>query len=149
MKLFASIALFSMAVAKKETQIMYDTFDEYNALQPKANTYSEYNPFEGMTMKEDSNGGMVMSDTGGRSVLHKMCGNSPIPVVVCNGCASGYPRYTKPCNEPDDGNHDKFKCGVRCGEGFKASIKKMKCIGGRWKKLPANGKIRCLKKRRP
>ena len=52
-----------------------------------------------------------------------MCGSSPIPVIVCNGCEKGYPRYSKPCNEPDDGNHEKFKCGVRCGKGHKVCLK--------------------------
>lgn len=151
MKLFASFTLFSMVVAKKETIIVEDDYADYpesdDFLGAKKG-YEIYNPFEGMETSISSNGDMVLSDTGGRSIIHKMCGNSPIPVIVCNGCNSGFPRYTKPCNEPTDNNSDKFKCGVRCGDGYKASIKKMKCIGGRWKKLPANGKIRCLKKRK-
>lgn len=152
--------LFSVAVAgKKETIYVDDVYDEYgydSVYDPgvdgrgkgKGSDYEMYDPHEGNQPKPDGNGGFLLSDSGGMGSLHKMCGNSPIPVIVCNGCSAGYPRYSKPCNEPENGNSEKFKCGVRCGEGYKASIKKMKCIGGRWKKLPANGKIRCLKKKK-
>ena len=40
-----------------------------------------FDPFEGTVQGTDDNGNMVFQDAGGNPVKHKMCGNSPIPVI--------------------------------------------------------------------
>merc|ERR1711935_1033075 len=89
----------------------------------------------------------ILNDDGERASKHKTCSGVPIPRIVCAGCLPGYPHYTRPCDEPDEGNN-KFKCRAMCGRGFKPTINRMKCVGGQWKKLPANGKIRCQRIKR-
>ena len=99
-----------------------------------------YDPMEGFPSGPN---GLVLMDEGGSAPKHRLCGTSPIPKIVCNGCQTGYPKYSRPCNQPDPTNVRKFKCRTNCGPGFQPAIRKMKCVGGLWKKLPAIGRIRC------
>lgn len=146
--ILAVFLTFSEISAKQKETIIVEADDydyTYGGVDARARGMVVFDPFEGLEPGPD--GQFVGNDAGGQPIVHKMCGQSPIPVIVCNGCSSGFPRYTKPCNQPDQENQGKFKCGVKCGPGFKPSIKRMKCIGSRWKKLPANGKVRCVKDR--
>ena len=56
-----------------------------------------------------------------------MCGGVKLPGISCKGCKKnqGFPKYDKPCHEPEPGMHGKFKCKVLCGPGFTVNIFKL------------------------
>ncbi|CBY11178.1 unnamed protein product [Oikopleura dioica] len=144
------IAFFftAAAFAKKirETQMIVDPDYDYDFDVSANEDYVLYDP-NGVDERIGDDFLGAMNDGGGVRNLHGMCGGVKLPGISCKGCKKnqGFPKYDKPCHEPEIGQHGKFKCKVLCGPGFTPTIRRMKCIGNIWKKYPSMGAVRCIK----
>ncbi|CAG5088003.1 Oidioi.mRNA.OKI2018_I69.PAR.g11699.t1.cds [Oikopleura dioica] len=147
MKIALFLAALSTAKKVRETQMIADPDFDYDFDTSSDDDYVLYDPNDIDRSSDDFGFLGPMSDTGGVRNLHGMCGGVKLPGISCKGCKKkdGFPRYDKPCHEPEAGNHGKFKCKVLCGPGFTPTIRRMKCIGNIWKKYPSMGAVRCIK----
>ena len=84
--------------------------------------------------------GQVNSKVGqGKSSIQSMvtCHEQNLPPISKRSQSSA--SYGHPCNSTEPIDMFKFKCRVKCGRGFKPTIKRIKCLNGQLKRNP-NGK---------